>query len=141
MFTWDGSAQLGTPRAVSPAVRSGLGRSLGELPLILRNGVDHTLIMALSRTLVRLRNEVAAVVSQPIGDREADRLYHVCTAEAVRRIHAEEYGVAVTETNTVMAGWWLRQMAGPAASAGGTISPATHQRPPSPVPPHNWGGV
>ena len=58
---------------------------------------------------------------------------------ALRRILAEEYGAAVTETNTVMAGWSLRQMAGPAASAGGTISPATHQRPPSQVPPH-FGG-
>jgi len=139
LFTWDGSAQLGTPRAVSPAVWSGLGRSLGELPPILSNGVDHTLIMALSRTLVRLRNEVATVVSQPMGDREADRLYHMCTAETLRRILAEEYGAAVTEINTVMAGWSLRLMAGPAASAGGTISPATHQRPPSPVPPH-YGG-
>jgi len=42
LFTWDGSAQLGTPRPVSPAIWSGLGRSLGELPSILNNGVDHT---------------------------------------------------------------------------------------------------
>ena len=39
-----------------------------EIPSILNNGVDHTLIMALSRTLVRLRNEVAAIESRPLGE-------------------------------------------------------------------------
>jgi len=43
-----------------------LARSLGEHPPILINGVDHTLMMALSRTLVRLRNEMAVIVSRPI---------------------------------------------------------------------------
>jgi len=33
------------------------------------HAVDHTLMMALSRTLVRLRNETAALMSRPIGDR------------------------------------------------------------------------
>ena len=60
---------MGTPRPVNPAVWSSLGRSLGELPSILNNGVDHTLIMALSRTLVRLRNEIATIVSAPLGNR------------------------------------------------------------------------
>jgi len=40
-----------------------------ELPSILNNGVDHAPIMALSRTLVRLRNESAAIVSRPLGER------------------------------------------------------------------------
>ena len=70
LFNWDGSAQFGTPRPVNPAIWSSLGRSLGELPSILNNGVDHTLIMALSRTLVRLRNDVAAIVSRPLGERD-----------------------------------------------------------------------
>jgi len=65
LFTWEGSAQFVTPRPVNPAIWSSLGRSLGELPSILNNGVEHTLIMALSRTLVRLRNEAAAIVSRP----------------------------------------------------------------------------
>ena len=47
-----------------------LGSSFGELPSILNNGVDHTLIMAFSRTLVRLRNEVAAIVSRALGERD-----------------------------------------------------------------------
>jgi len=67
LCSWDGSAQLSTPRPVNPAKWSSLGRSLGELPSILNIGVDHTLIMALSRTLVRLRNEVASIVSRPLG--------------------------------------------------------------------------
>jgi len=43
------------------------GAFLGELPSILNNGVDHTLIMALSHTFVLLRNEAAAIVSRPLG--------------------------------------------------------------------------
>jgi len=70
LFTWEGLAQFGTPCPVNPAIWSSLGRSLGELPSILNNGVDHTLIMALSRTLVRLRNESAAIVSRPLGERD-----------------------------------------------------------------------
>ena len=67
LFTWDGSAQLGTPSPVNPAIWSSLGRSLGELPSILNNGVDHTLIMALSRTLVRLRNYLLPLGPVPLG--------------------------------------------------------------------------
>ena len=74
LFTWEGSAWLGTPRPVNPAIWSGLGRSLGELPSILNNGMYHTLTMASSRTLVRLRNEVAAIVSRPLGERDVERL-------------------------------------------------------------------
>jgi len=67
LFTWDGLAQFGTPSPVNPAIWSSLGRSLEELPSILNNGVGHTLIMALSRTFVRLRNEVAAIGSRLLG--------------------------------------------------------------------------
>ena len=72
--TWEESAQLRTPRLVGPAVPSGLGRSLGDLPPILNNGADNTLIMALSRAYVRLRNEMVSVASLPMGDHDADRL-------------------------------------------------------------------
>jgi len=75
LFTWDRSAQFGTPSPVNPAIWSSLGRSLRELPSIFINGVDHTLIMALSRTLVRLRNEIATIVSRPLGEREVVPLY------------------------------------------------------------------
>jgi len=135
LFSWDGAAQLGTPRPVRGAVWDGLARSLGELPPILTNGVDHTLMMALSRTLVRLRNEMAVIVSRPMGDREADVLYSLSTVDSIRRLLAEEYGAAVAETNTVLAGWSIRNMASPPVPAGGGISSAALQRPPSPSPP------
>jgi len=83
----------------------GFARSLDKLPPILTNGVDHTLMMALSRTLVRLRKEMAAIVSRPMGDREADVLYSLSAVDSIRRVLAEENGVAVAETNTVLAGW------------------------------------
>jgi len=86
LFTWEGSAQLGTPRPVNPAVWSSLGRSLGELPSILNNGVGHTLIMALGHTLVRLRSEVAAIVSRPLGERDVEPPYQLGTAETLRRL-------------------------------------------------------
>jgi len=54
-----------TPRPVRREVWDGLARFLRELPLILTNGVDPTLMMTLSRTLVRLRNEMAVIVSRP----------------------------------------------------------------------------
>jgi len=73
LFTWKGSAQLGTPPPVNPAIWSSFGRSLGELPSILDDGVDHTLIMALSRTLVPLRNEAAAIVSRHLGEPDIGR--------------------------------------------------------------------
>jgi len=85
LFAWGGSAQLGTPRPVNPAMWSSLGRSRGELPSILNNGVYHTLIMALSRTLVRLRNEAAAIVSRPLGERDIGPLYQLGTADTLRR--------------------------------------------------------
>jgi len=136
LFSWDGAAQLGTPRPVRRAVCAGLARSLEELPPILTNGVDHPLMMAVSRTLVRLRDEMAAIVSCPMGDREADVLYSLSKDDSICRLLAEEYGAAVAQTNTVLAGWSIRNLALPPAAAGGGISPATHQRPPSPSPPH-----
>jgi len=135
IFYWDGSAQLGTSRPVRRAVWDGLARSLGQLPPILTNGVDHTLMMALRRTLVRLRKEMAVIVSHPMGDREVDVLYSLSTVDSVRRLLAEEYGAAVAETNTVLAGWSIRNLALPPVPAGGGMSPATPQRPPSPSPP------
>lgn len=74
LFTWEGSAQLGTPRLVGPVVWSGLGRSVGDLPPILNYGVDHTLLMALSRADVRHRNEMVSVASRAMGYHDADRL-------------------------------------------------------------------
>jgi len=58
LLTWEGSAQLGTRPPVGPAVSSGLRRSLGYLPRILNDSLDHTLIMALRRSYVRLPNEI-----------------------------------------------------------------------------------
>jgi len=92
--------------------------------------------MALSRTLVRLRNEMAVIVSRPMGDREADVLYALSAGDSLRRLLAKEYSAAVAETNTVVAGWSIRNMTLPPAPTGGGISPATHQRPPSPSRPH-----
>ena len=105
LFTWKGSAQWGTPRPVNPSVWSSLERSLGELPSILNNGVDRTLIKALRRALVRLRNEVSAIVSRPLGERDIGPLYQLGTAETLRRYLTEEYGTAVADTSTVVTGW------------------------------------
>jgi len=66
--------------------------------------VDHTLILALSRTWVRLRNEVAKTVSCPVGERDVERLYLLGTVETLRRLLTEEYGNAVADTSTVVAG-------------------------------------
>jgi len=90
LFSWEGSALLGTLRPVNPAVWSSLGCSLGELPSILNNRVDHTLIMALGRNLVRLRNEVAAIVSHPLRERDVGPLYQLATAATLRRFLTEE---------------------------------------------------
>ena len=139
LFLCEGAAQLGLLRPVGPSVWSGLGRSLGDLPPILNNRVDHSLIMALSRVFVRLRDEMVSVASRPMGDREAERLCTFGTAESLRHMLAEEYGVALTETNTVLTGWSIRHL-GAAAPTAGPISPATHQRPPSPAPPHYEAG-
>ena len=62
---WVGAVWHRLPRQPGHMVE--FGAFLGELPSILNNGVDHTLIMALSHTLVRLRNEAAAIVSRPLG--------------------------------------------------------------------------
>ena len=118
------------------AVRTCLALSLGELPPILTNEVDRTLMMALSRTFVRLRNEIAALVSRPMGDREADILYSLSTVDSIRRILAEEYGAAVAETNPVLSGRSICILALPPAPARGRTSPAAQQRPPAPSPPH-----
>jgi len=140
LFSWMPGAQLPAPRAVCPAVLLGLEHSLGELPPTFRSGMDHTLIMALSRTCVRLRNEVAAIVSRPIGPREAEALYDMSTAKALRGVLAAEYGTAVSETNTVMASWSLRQMAEQATPASAISPAATHGRPPpAPLPQYGSG--
>jgi len=141
LFTWEGSAQFGTPSPVNPAIWSSLGRSLGELPSILNNGVDHTLIMALSRTLVRLRNEVATIVSRPLGERDVVPLYQPGTVETLRHYLTEEYGTAVVDTNTVVAGWSLRHLAASSAPPRGVALPAATRRPPSPPPPHYGAGT
>jgi len=64
--------------------------------------------MALNRTLVRLLNEIAAIVSRPLGERDIEPLYQLGTAETLRRLLTEEYGTAVADTSTVVAGWSLR---------------------------------
>jgi len=94
---------LGAPHRVSAAIWWGLRHSLGKPPSILSNGVDHALIMALSRTLVRNRMEMASIVWRPMGDRDAARLYHFSTAETLRRPVTEEHGAAVEDTSTVLA--------------------------------------
>jgi len=141
LFTWEGSAQLGTPRPVNPTIWSSLRRSLGELPSILNNGVEHTLNMALSRTLVRLRNEAAAIVSRPLGERDVGPLYQLGTAETLRRYLTEEYGAAVVDTNTVVTGWSLRHLAASSAPPRGAALPAAPRGPPSPPPPHYGAGA
>ena len=100
--------------------------------MILTNGVDHTLMMALRRTIVRLHNEMAVFVSRPLGDQEAEVLYSLSTLDSVCCLLAEEYCAAVAETNTVLAGWSIRNSDSPPVPAGGAISAATPQRSPSP---------
>jgi len=139
-FTWDGSAQFGTPYAVNPAIWSGLGRSLGELPSIVNNAVDHTLIMALSRTLVRLRNEIDTIGSRRLGERDVVPLYQLGTVETLCRYLTEEYGTAVVDTNTVVAGWTLRNFSASSAPPRVVALPAAPRRPPSPPPAPLWGG-
>jgi len=141
LFTWEGSAQLGTPPPVNPAVWSSMGRFPGELRSILNNGVDHALIMALSRTLVRLCNEAAAIVSRPLGERDVGPLCQLVLAETHRRYLTEEYGTAVVDTNTVVTGWSLRHLAASSAPPRGAALPAAPRRPPSPPPPHYGAGA
>jgi len=66
-FSCEGSIQVGTPCPVNPAIWSSLGRSLGKVPSILKNGVDHTIIRVLS-------DEVATILSRPMRERDAQRL-------------------------------------------------------------------
>jgi len=141
LCSWDGSAQLGTPRPVNTAIWSSLGCSLRELPSIRNNGVDHTLIMALSGTLVRLRNEVAAIVSRPLGERDVRPLYQPGTAETLRRYLTEEYGTAVVDTNTIVTGWSLRHLAASSAPPRGAAVTAAPRRLPSHPPPHFGAGA
>jgi len=103
--------------------------------------MDHTLIMALSRTFVRLRNEVAAIVTRPLGERDIGPLYQLGTAETLRRYLTEECGIAVVDTNKVVAGWSLRHLAASSASPRGVALPAAPRRPPSPPPPHHGAGA
>jgi len=72
-------------------------RSLEELRSILNTEVDHTLIMALGRTSVRLRNETAALSSRVPGERDVEPLYQ-CTTETLLRLLTEENGTAVADT-------------------------------------------
>jgi len=141
LFSWEGSAQFGTPCPVNPAIWSSLWRSLGELPSSLNNGVDHTLIMEVSRTLVRLRNEVAAIVSRPLGERDIGPLYQLGTVETLRRYLTGEYGTVVVDTYTVVAGWSLWHLAASSAPPRGVALPAAPRRLPSPHPPHYGAGA
>jgi len=96
--------------------------------------------MALSRTLVRLRNEVATIVSRPLGERDVVPLYQLGTVETLHRYQTEEYGTAVVDTNTVVAGRSLRHLASSSAPPRGVALPAAPRRPPSPPPPHYGAG-
>jgi len=97
--------------------------------------------MALSRTLVRLREENAAIVSRPVGERDIGPLYQLGTAETLRRDLTEEYGTAVVDTITVVAGWSLRHLAASSAPPRGRALPTAPRRPPSPPPPHYGAGA
>jgi len=141
LFSWDGWAQFGTPSPVNPAIWAHLGRSLGELPSILNNGVEHTLIMALSRTLVRLRNKSAAIGCRPLGERDVVPLYLLGSVETLRRYLSEKYGTAVAENNTVVAGWSLRNLSASSTPPRGVALPAAPRRPPSPPPPRHGAGA
>jgi len=92
--------------------------------------------MALSRSLVRLRNEVAAIFFRPLGERDIGPLYQLGTAETLRLYLTEEYGTAVVDTNTVVIGWSLRHLATSSAPPRGVALPAAPRRAPSPPPPH-----
>jgi len=97
--------------------------------------------MALSRTLVRLRNEIAAIGSCPLGERDVVPLYQLGTVETLRRYLTEDYGTAVAENNTVVAGWSLRSFSASSAPPRGVALPAAPRRPPSPPPPHYGAGA
>jgi len=90
---------------------------------------------------VRLRNEVAAIVSRPLGERDIGPLYQLGTGEPLRRYLTEEYDTAVVDTNTVVAGWSLRHLAASSAPPRGMDLPAAPRRPPFPPPPHYGAGA
>ena len=90
---------------------------------------------------MRLRNEVAEMVSRPLGERDVERLYHLSTVERLRRLWTEEYGTAVADTSTVVSGWSLQHLAGSSAPPRGAALPAAPRRPPSPPPPHYGAGA
>jgi len=58
--------------------------------------------MALSRFLVRLRKETAAIESRPLAEWDVEPLYQLGTAETLHRLLTEECGAAVADTNTVV---------------------------------------
>ena len=90
---------------------------------------------------MRLRNEIATIVSRPLGERDVVPLYQLGTVESLPRYLTEEFGTAVVDTNTVVAGWSLRHLAATSASPRGVALPAAPRRPPSPPPPHNGAGA
>jgi len=96
--------------------------------------------MALSRALVRLRNEGAAIVSRPLGKRDVEPLYQVGTGETLRRLLTEKCGTAVADTNTVVTGWSLRHIGRlfGFAPRGGFAGGASTSAVSSPAP--LWGG-
>jgi len=59
---------------VDAAAWSSLWRFLEELTRILTHAVDHTRMMSMSRTVVRLRTEMAYIVSRPMEVRDSDSL-------------------------------------------------------------------
>jgi len=74
LISWERLAQLGAPRPVDAAAWSSLWRFLEELTRILTHAVDHTRMMSMSRTVVRLRTEMAYIVSRPMEVRDSDSL-------------------------------------------------------------------
>jgi len=97
--------------------------------------------MAFSRTLVRLRNGIAAIGSRPLRERDVVPLYQLGTVETLRRYLTEEYGSAEAESNTVVAGWSLRNLSASSAPPQGVAFPAVPRRPPSPPQPHYGTGA
>ena len=79
-------------------------------------------------------------MSLPMGERNAERLYHLSTDETLRLLVTEEYGTAMAQTRLVVAGWSLRHMAGSSAPLRVAILSAAPRRPPSPPPPHYGAG-
>jgi len=89
--------------------------------------------MDLIRLLLRLRNELACIVSHPTGNRDAKRLHSLTPADTIRCALSEAYPFALADTNTVLAGWSLRHWAGSVDQPMGVLVPGTPQRPQSPT--------